>query len=144
MSALLTSGALSDPVLIDTVAQHDCSGFGLSFKSPPMCIIYLSFVHRMRVELQPPTLHIQDPPNAQIALVQSLHYSPIANSMVIASSSSVHCIQHSQSATMKNFTHIYMYLKVCFDLPAPMCVLFVSFVLHYQSHHLRNPVYIHR
>ena len=43
---LLTSGALSNPVLFDTVVQHwllaidhDCIAVGLSFESPPICII---------------------------------------------------------------------------------------------------------
>ena len=46
LSALLTSGALSDPILIDTVVQHwllaierDCIAVDLSFESPSMCII---------------------------------------------------------------------------------------------------------
>ena len=74
------------------------------------------------VELQPPKephmqpfiLHIQDPPNAQIVfkLVQSLNCSPIADSVVSASTSSIHCILHSQSATMKNLMHIYMCVQV--------------------------------
>ena len=43
VSVLLTSGALSDPVLIHTVVQHwllaidrDCIAVGLSFESPSM------------------------------------------------------------------------------------------------------------
>ena len=85
-------------------------------------------------------------PNAQIALfVQSVDCSPNADSMVSASTSFIHCIHYSQSTTMKSLTHTYMYLKTCLEKPYDInvCVLSISVVLHYQSHHFHSPAYIH-
>ena len=47
LSVQLTCGALSDPVLVDTIVQdwllaidHDCIAVGLSLESPPMHAIH--------------------------------------------------------------------------------------------------------
>ena len=101
--------------------------------------------HFSRASRNPSIVQILDLPQhrSQSMCIQCLHYKPNADSMVSASSFTIHYMYMPFSVNHEEFD-IDVFENMFCILPASKYVLYISVVYHYQSDHFHSPEHIYQ